>query len=266
MKAKDFYGVLIHGKKSGIFLEGEWAVRWKEQGYRKECGNKNTAVKIDGCKFIATYQPLWNGDPEEFDEYREELQQMLIYKGKTVVGGDFNSSVGDIREREVPGTAGPHGLAKTNVAGRNLLNWCASEGLAWVNFFREQKRGTWCHPATEQWHELDGFLVKQKEQSRWLRALKMLHLDQRLTDHQPKQLIANLCFERNRKIRGQLKSTGTGCKMRTAIAFRQKTDEMFTEASEHLPWTDLMAIVEKAGKACCGTKEKQNLNPWLENH
>ena len=34
IKAGDFYGVLVHDKRSGVILKGAWADDWKEQGYQ----------------------------------------------------------------------------------------------------------------------------------------------------------------------------------------------------------------------------------------
>ena len=65
------------------------------------CGNRSTAVDVDGVRFVATYQPLRNGPEEEFDEYRTELSSLLKTRKdqKMIVGGDFNSVVGSVANR-----------------------------------------------------------------------------------------------------------------------------------------------------------------------
>ena len=86
-----------------------------------------------------------------------------------------------------------------NPAGRDLLNWCASEGLEWVHsVFNERKWVTWRHAGNKTWHKLDGFLTKQTGRNRWVRSVKSLNLKQKLSDHQPKQSTANLNFRKNR--------------------------------------------------------------------
>ena len=130
IKAGDLYGVLIHGKKSGVFLRDLWAVDWKEQGYKRQCGDRNTAVDVSGVRFVATYQPLWEGQTDDFARYREELEDMLITLNLLVIGGDFNSSVGDTRERSRDTVAGKFGLGKTNTAGVDLIEWCHANQLA----------------------------------------------------------------------------------------------------------------------------------------
>ena len=107
-----------------------------------------------GVRFVATYQPLWEGQTDDFARYREELEDMLITQNLLVIGGDFNSSVGDTRERSRDTVAGKFGLGKTNTAGVDLIEWCHANQLAWVNsFFQHKNRGTWKNPANGSWHE-----------------------------------------------------------------------------------------------------------------
>ena len=72
IKAKDMFGVLIHGKRSRIILRDEWALDWRDQGCKRTCGDRSSAVEVNQIKFVATYQPLWNSDRRDFDAYREE--------------------------------------------------------------------------------------------------------------------------------------------------------------------------------------------------
>ena len=111
IKTKDLYGVLVHGKRSGIILRDGWATDWREQGYVREYGNRCCSVEVNNLKLVAIYQPLWNTDPKEFEEYREELSSMVkTRKGITpVVGGDFNASVGNNDNRTVDQAIGPYG-------------------------------------------------------------------------------------------------------------------------------------------------------------
>ena len=161
IKARNLFGVLVHSQLSGIFLRGEWAVRWQEEGCLKEYGNRNTSVTVGGVKLVSTYQSLWNGDLEEFRMYREELQWMIHTPTKLVVGGDFNSSVGDLSGGERNETAGPYWLGRTNDAANDQMNWCLRNNLQCANsFFRHRYQGTWKPTVTGAWHEIDGFLVK----------------------------------------------------------------------------------------------------------
>ena len=52
------------------------------------------------------------------------------------------------------------------------MDRCEEMGMAHVNsFMRYKRRGTWRHPATGRWHELDGFLVRGGERQRMVRKV-----------------------------------------------------------------------------------------------
>ena len=108
-------------------------------------------------------------------------------------GGDFNASIGRGGERR--GVCGKYGLGRGNEAGRDLVDWCEEMGMAHVNsFMRYKRRGTWRHPATGRWHELDGFLVIGGERQKMVR--KVWTRDEReLSDHRP------LCMRLNVELR-----------------------------------------------------------------
>ena len=76
IKAGDFYGVLVHGKHSGVILKCAWASDWKEQGYQRRQGDRSTMVMVKNLRLVATYQPVWNGENEDFLVFREELDSM----------------------------------------------------------------------------------------------------------------------------------------------------------------------------------------------
>ena len=65
--------------------------------------------------------------------------------------------------------------------------WIGVRRWVWrmVNsFIRYKRRGTWRHPATGRWHELDGFLVSEGETQRMVR--KVWTRDEReFLDHRP---------------------------------------------------------------------------------
>ena len=96
IKAGDFYGVLVHGKHSGVILKCAWASDWKEQGYQRRQGDRSTMVMVKNLRLVATYQPVWNGENEDFLVFREELDSMSWQVSRNevlLIGGDFNSNV-----------------------------------------------------------------------------------------------------------------------------------------------------------------------------
>ena len=42
IKAKELFGALVHGTRSGVFLRGEWAMNWKQQGSKRILGRRNS--------------------------------------------------------------------------------------------------------------------------------------------------------------------------------------------------------------------------------
>ena len=214
VKSRELYGVPIHGKKSGTFLRDIWAVNWRDQGGKREIiGTRSTAVKVDGMKLVSTYQPIWGGDLQEFQSYREELSAMCRTNRNSdlmIIGGDFNSSIGAANNTTRDETTGPFGIGKMNAAGRNLKEWCQENEFCWLNsFFQQHRRGTWRNPATNQWHEIDGFIARSKDRksvvSVWTAAVE------RVSDHMPKYIRIK---ERPRKKRNPppkktRRSTGT---------------------------------------------------------
>ena len=123
IKEKDLHGALIHSGRSAVFLRDEWAVDWKDQGGKRWYGGRSTAVELNGIRWVATYQPLWQSNRSEFESYREILSNLVTRcdrKTKLVIGGDFNASVGTPEMRECDSATGPFGHGKTNAAGRDL--------------------------------------------------------------------------------------------------------------------------------------------------
>ena len=60
IKATEIFGILVHGKKSGVFLRETLATKWSdEMGWK--CGDRCTAVEANGRRYISEYQPWWIG-------------------------------------------------------------------------------------------------------------------------------------------------------------------------------------------------------------
>ena len=270
VKARDLYGVLIYGKKSGVFLRDSWALDWREQGSVKTCGTRSTAVEVNGVTAIAVYQPVWGGDKTEFESYREELNEMLLRcrkKSTLIVGGDFNASVGEGIFREPTPGLGPYGLGNCNAAGKDLINWCNGQDLAFVNsFFRHGKRGTWKTPGQSSWHEIDGFAVKQDQRSRLVKNVRTVNLIGAPSDHLPKRADFWLNHKRSEKSMKKPPRVNWEALKKPEVwkAYTEAVDKKFDNPD--VSWTKMMEQVNEAGKETCGLKEKSNLSPWLDNH
>ena len=77
-------------------------------------------------------------------------------------------------------------------AGRDLMNWCGANGLAYVNsYMKHERRGTWLHPRSGRWYELDGFLMRKDERHRLVRRMKAMSMSE-LSDHVAKSMTVSV--------------------------------------------------------------------------
>ena len=218
-------------------------------------------MDVDGVKFVAACQPLWNADPVEFAIYREELNEQILGCDKhikLIIGGDWNSSIGDTNRR-----------TQDKVAGNDLINWCHEHELAWTNFFfRHKKRGTWKCPARKSWHEIDGFMTRQNQRSQLVKNVRTETTSRTLSDHKPKMMECWLQKPRKEPERRQQRSTNINWdKLRdpaTKQHFRTPVGEALSRSE--MTWKKLIKKVREAGKNICGHVEKTNLNPWMDTH
>ena len=114
---------------------------------------------------------------------------------KLVIGGDFNANVGRNRIG-INGVYGRCGIGVMNEAGRDLMEWCGKNGLAYVNSYMSHgRRGTWQHPRSGRWYELDGFLARKDERYRLMKGMKAMHASV-LSDHVAKGMILKVVDRR----------------------------------------------------------------------
>ena len=48
---------------------------------------KRDSMDVSGVRFVSTYQTVWNGPTQEFTEYKEELEDMMMSSNRLVIGG-----------------------------------------------------------------------------------------------------------------------------------------------------------------------------------
>ena len=84
---------------------------------------------------------------------------------------------------------GNFGVGRMNDAGRDLIERCEANGLAYVNIFvRHDGRGTWFNRMYGRWYELDGFVVRQNERHRMIRTMRSERMNE-LSDHKTKKVV-----------------------------------------------------------------------------
>ena len=80
-----------------------------------------------------------------------------------LVMGDFNADMGrKVDEQDV--TCGVHGMEHSNTAGLALKQTACLYGLKDLVSFQEQPfLGTWVHPRSKKWHQLDRIMMKHSD-------------------------------------------------------------------------------------------------------
>ena len=170
---------LVHGKKARVLLRGALLLRWIEEGQQKWLYERVAAVVVGGVRMVAMYQPVWMTDEQSMERCRRDVESQIgmCRKERLVIGGDWNANVGRGNERE--GVCGKFGIGRMNEAGRDLINLCEENGLAYVNsYVRHACRGTWFNRMNGRWYELDVFLVRKNERHRLIGRMR----SERMTD------------------------------------------------------------------------------------
>ena len=120
------------------------------------CNLKNDrmiSVRFQGKPFnitvIQVYAPTRNTEEPEFQQFYEDLQDLLELtpqKDVLFIIGDWNAKVGS---QETPGVTGKLGLGVRNEAGQRLTEFCQENALVTANtLFKQHKRRlyTWTSP------------------------------------------------------------------------------------------------------------------------
>lgn len=118
--------------------------------------------------FISAYAPTMQATDEEKENFYNTLSTVVgaIPADESVVLlGDFNARVGrdDMAWR---GVIGKHGLGNMNTNGEILASFCAAHGLIITNTMfqlRDIYKGTWKHPRSGHWHQLDHVIVRKSD-------------------------------------------------------------------------------------------------------
>ena len=265
---------VVHGRKSGVLLRGGALEAWISEGQSKWVSERVTAVVFAGMRVVSAYQPIWGSDEEGMREYRRALEIQVAMGGRErlVIGGDFNANVGRRNERH--GVCGKYGVGRMNEAGRDLIDWCEEQGLAYVNsFMRHERRGTWFHMRYGRWYELDGFLVRKGERHGMVERMRTMS-EWGLSDHRPKLM-------RVRKAMKKWRASGQSERRTPRIKwevlqddgkkeeYKEKTRQLLEEGEwdeRAGEWEKVSEVMVRAAKEVCGESERGVSNPWVIGH
>ena len=180
---------MVHGKKAAVVLKHQWAAAWKAKGSQKWLAERVAMVTVNNMKLIAVYQPV-SPNEEGIDDYRKTLETAIACKKKEemlLIGGDHNAQIGRQDNTGGEATIGKFGLPHCSTAGEEIVEWAQLNNLRIVDtFFQKKNRGTWCHPRTGKWYELD-YLLARDHQNLKVKDTKAVPED-RWFDHRPKVL------------------------------------------------------------------------------
>ena len=131
-RTQDGFGARQEG---GGFVEGTALLRWIEEGQQKWIYERVTAVSVEGVRLVAVYQPDWMTDEVGLVRCQRGLESQLSMcrNERLSIGGDWDENVGRGTARN--GVCGDFGVGRMNDVGRDLIEWCEANGLAYANSF-----------------------------------------------------------------------------------------------------------------------------------
>ena len=153
---------------------------------------------------------------------RRELER-VIHGGRSkqvvVIGVDINVQIGrNIGAYDKSNKVGRYGFRRRNPQGEDQIEWLTEHGLCWVNsIFDVKKRGTWFNCGHKTWYEIDGFITREEDRHRIVRALKIKN-NEMLSDL---KIVAN---ERKQKKRGNI-NWEKMMNQEIADQYRKRTEE-----------------------------------------
>ena len=187
----------------GIALDEEAALAWKSAGEvweavssrlvtawlqwssRKEGGGKDKVF----VSVLCAYAPTARATPGVKQKFYAELQDTINKVPANdilVLLGDFNAWVGVLAHNDLwSGVLGRYGLSERNIAGEELLEFCASIVLSIMNTWlqkREIHQGTLSHPATKKVHMID-FIMMSADQRVLCRDVRVMRGADCWSDH-----------------------------------------------------------------------------------
>ncbi|BHF58568.1 hypothetical protein SprV_0100152000 [Sparganum proliferum] len=141
------------------------------------------------------------------DEFYEDLHALLETGSEAdtlIVLGDFSARV--VTAHEVwRAVLGPHGFNGSNSNGLLLLRTCTEHRLILTNTYSRlpmREKATWMHPQSRQWHLLDDFLVRRRDQ-RDVLVTKAIPGADGWTDHCPVIFKMRIRLQHRRRPQGK---------------------------------------------------------------
>ncbi len=139
--------------------------------------------KVVKLFLVSAYAPVGAAPQEERTEYQEQFQECIDACAKDevlVIGTDANASAGVRAKHDDPFAVGrdqvrgPFGETHENNAGRELCSMLGANELCLpTTHFRHKRYATWQNPCSRLWHQLDHWIVRQRDLKRISNAVVM---------------------------------------------------------------------------------------------
>ena len=141
---------------------------------------------------VSAYAPVGAAPKDEREQYAGDLQRCINACAKDevlIIGADVNASCGVRSIHDDPSSPGsdkvrgPFGNAHENAAGQELCSFMGANELCIPStFFQHKEYSTWQHPCSKLWHQIDHWIVRQKDRKRVMNA-RVLGLLGKESDH-----------------------------------------------------------------------------------
>ena len=133
--------------------------------------------KMIKLRLVSAYAPTSSATDDKHDMFRGHLRQVVQDAQQQdeilIVGADINASCGRhgmmMDDENVQSPVGRHGINWVNKAGEQMLTFCGLNNLCLPKSFFQKNyatRGTWKHPGSNRWYEIDQFLMKREDLKR----------------------------------------------------------------------------------------------------
>ena len=166
----------------------------------------------DKIFLVSAYAPIGAAKSAIREEYERNMQQCIAACGKhefLVIGADTNSSVGTRDKFDDPFSPGRDqvrgifGMPHQNKAGRELTDLLGINELCLPStYFRKKTYGTWTNPCNKLSHQLDHFIVRQKDLKRVVDAGRYGALGKD-SDHCPIRMLIKVGVRRKKETKSR---------------------------------------------------------------
>lgn len=269
----------------GFAIKKELAAKMKSLPVGINTRIAQLRFEIEGncpINIISAYAPTLRATDEEKESFYSTLSGLIETvpeQENIILAGDFNARVGR-NNVAWKGVIGRHGLGNMNANGELLLSFCASHGLSLTNTMFQLKdihKGTWMHPRSKHWHQLDYVITRRKRLNDVL-STRVTRSAECGTDHH--MLITRMKIHTS-KHKSQTAKPNRPPRLNIDRLHDSKTKGRFArELSQQIStlpadnstgtaedlWTTLKGVITKVGSEVLGKASKKKNPDWFNEN